>query len=113
MDISSRPSYTESSSSESLSSAKEFISSMRGLVSSLPEERRLVQPVLTPRFVPTCSDELLDGLGKLAKDEGVMVQSHMCESVDQMDWVRDTREKEDEEVFDHVGDGMSKLHRWV
>jgi guanine deaminase len=113
MDVSSRPSYTESSARNSLASATEFIASMRQLVSSLPEERKLVHPVLTPRFVPTCSDELLDGLGKLAKAEGVVVQSHMCESVDQMEWVRSTRGKEDEEVFDHVGISLKLFFRWI
>jgi len=42
----------------------------------------LVQPIVTPRFVPACTDELLDGLGKLADEMGVLVQTHCSES----DW---------------------------
>ena len=34
----------------------------------------LVEPVITPRFVITCTDSLLDGLGQLAADYGVKVQ---------------------------------------
>lgn len=40
-----------------------------------------VKPILTPRFVPTCSRELLSGLGKLGKKYGVGVQTHVVESL--------------------------------
>ena len=39
-----------------------------------------VKPILTPRFAPTCSRELLSGLGKLAKKYGCGVQTHLVES---------------------------------
>ena len=39
-----------------------------------------VKPILTPRFVPTCSRELLWGLGKLGKKYQVGVQTHVVES---------------------------------
>lgn len=42
----------------------------------------LVQPVITPRFIPACTDDLLAGLGRLAGETGVRVQSHVSES----DW---------------------------
>lgn len=42
----------------------------------------LVQPVVTPRFVPTCTPELLSGLGALAAQHGCHVQSHISESLD-------------------------------
>ncbi len=42
----------------------------------------LVQPIITPRFVPACTDELLAGLGALAARTGVLVQTHCSES----DW---------------------------
>ncbi|KAG8892786.1 hypothetical protein FRB99_002439, partial [Tulasnella sp. 403] len=103
MDISSRPSYVESPTSASLSSAQSFISRCRSSIASLPEHLRLVQPVITPRFVPTCSDDLLKGLGKLARDEDVFVQSHLAEARDQVDWVRETRQAEDIDVFDRSG----------
>ena len=63
----------------------------------------MIHPVITPRFVPTCSDELLEGLGKLSKDKGVRVMSHMCEARDQVDWVKNTRAgKEDVKIFNQV-----------
>jgi guanine deaminase len=76
---------------------------MASLTAPLPAHERLVHPVLTPRFVPVCSDELLSSLGDLARERNLMVQSHMCESRDQMEWVRSTRGKEDEAVFDAAG----------
>lgn len=45
-------------------------------------ESPLVKPIITPRFVPACSDELLEGLGELAQQTGVSVQTHCSES----DW---------------------------
>ena len=39
-----------------------------------------VRPILTPRFVPTCSRELLWGLGKLGKKYHTGVQTHVVES---------------------------------
>jgi cytosine/adenosine deaminase-related metal-dependent hydrolase len=35
---------------------------------------------LIPRFIPTCSQQLLSGLGQLAQQEGLLVHSHISES---------------------------------
>lgn len=42
---------------------------------------RAARPILTPRFAPTCSRELLTGLGALAKKYAVGVQTHLVESL--------------------------------
>jgi guanine deaminase len=42
----------------------------------------LVLPVITPRFIPACSDEALAGLGMLAGQTGAHVHTHCSES----DW---------------------------
>ena len=47
-------------------------------------ETGLVEPVITPRFVPSCSLELLRGLGKLAQEHKVAIQSHISESLDEV-----------------------------
>jgi guanine deaminase len=50
---------------------------------SMPgNEQGLVRPVITPRFIPSCSDELLYALGALARATGCHVQTHCSES----DW---------------------------
>lgn len=43
----------------------------------------LVQPIVTPRFVPTCSTQLLRRLGAIAAERGgLRIQSHCAESHD-------------------------------
>ena len=102
MDISSRPSYVEASATAALSSAESFVEKCRALVSHLPEHRRLVEPVITPRFVPTCSDELLAGLGAMSEAKSLRIQSHMAEAHDQVEWVKRERGIDDIDVFDRV-----------
>ncbi|KAJ7288161.1 hypothetical protein C8J57DRAFT_1165739 [Mycena rebaudengoi] len=103
MDISSRPSYVEASAPAALAAAQSFVEKCRSIVSHLPPHRRLVEPVLTPRFVPTCSDDLLVGLGQLSTTEALKIQSHLAEAHDQVEWVRSERGAEDMEVFDRSG----------
>ena len=40
-----------------------------------------VKPILTPRFAPSCTDELLSFLGKLKAERDLPVQSHLSENV--------------------------------
>jgi guanine deaminase len=47
-----------------------------------------VRPILTPRFVPSCTDELLSGLGALAKEKGLRVQTHLSESPGEIETVK-------------------------
>ena len=44
---------------------------------------RTVKPILTPRFAPTCTEELLKGLGRLAKKYSCGVQTHLVESLEE------------------------------
>lgn len=46
-------------------------------------------PILTPRFIPSCSDELLAGLGKLSQRYGLPVQSHLSENLGEIAWVQE------------------------
>ena len=47
----------------------------------------LVKPIITPRFVPSCTSELMSGLGKLAEEYNVPIQSHLSENHGEIDWV--------------------------
>lgn len=47
------------------------------------------KPILTPRFIPSCSDELLRGLGALADKYDLPVQSHLSENFGEIAWVRE------------------------
>jgi len=46
-----------------------------------------VKPIITPRFVPSCSGALLAGLGQLAAKYNVPVQSHLAENRMEVFWV--------------------------
>jgi guanine deaminase len=62
---------------------------------------------VTPRFIPTCSDALLTGLGALHakyKGAGCWVQSHMAESLDEMAFVESLHPgRRDAAIFDQAG----------
>lgn len=47
-----------------------------------------VKPIITPRFSPSCSDELMAGLGKLVERYKLPVQSHLSENTDEVAWVK-------------------------
>lgn len=48
----------------------------------------LVLPLVTPRFIPTCSPALLEGLGRIAKKEQCHITSHISESIDAVAYSR-------------------------
>ncbi len=48
-----------------------------------------VKPLITPRFVPTCTSELMRALGELAAEYNVPVQTHISENQAEVDWVRE------------------------
>jgi guanine deaminase len=71
--------YRDASSDEAVNGTRAFIDYVRHLPGN---EAGLVQPVITPRFIPSCTDDTLVRLGALAKETGCHVQSHCSES----DW---------------------------
>ena len=46
-----------------------------------------VLPILTPRFIPSCTDELMTRLGEIIKDTGIALQSHLSENKGEIEWV--------------------------
>lgn len=47
-----------------------------------------VMPCVTPRFVPTCTEKLMKGLGRISLKYGVPVQSHLSETPAEIEWVK-------------------------
>ena len=47
------------------------------------------KPVITPRFTPSCTRELLKGLSELAVSCGAPVQSHLSENQKEIAWVKE------------------------
>lgn len=50
---------------------------------------RNTHPILTPRFTPACSDELLRKLSHIQKRYALPVQSHLSENLSEMAWVQE------------------------
>ncbi|WP_349944094.1 amidohydrolase family protein [Lacrimispora sp. BS-2] len=48
-----------------------------------------VKPILTPRFIPSCTDDLMERLGRLQKEYGLPVQSHLSENQGEVAWVKE------------------------
>ena len=48
-----------------------------------------VRAIITPRFIPSCSEDMLTTLGKLAAETGLPVQSHLSENKHEIDWVHE------------------------
>ena len=49
---------------------------------------RNVKPIITPRFIPSCTDHLLSSLGAIAKEWNLPVQTHLDENPSEVEWVR-------------------------
>jgi len=47
----------------------------------------LVRPIITPRFIPSCTSEMLHACGELAAKYQLPVQSHLSENKDEIAWV--------------------------
>ena len=65
-------------------------------------------PILTPRFIPSCSDDLMRGLGKMSVERGLRIQSHLSENQSEVAWVKElvpesTSYANAYEIFDTMG----------
>lgn len=48
-----------------------------------------VKPILTPRFIPSCTDELMEKLSELQKKYQLPMQSHLSENYGEIAWVQE------------------------
>ena len=60
---------------------------VQGYDSLMADCTSLVRPIITPRFVPTCTPEMLRACGQLAEKYQLPVQSHLSENRDEIAWV--------------------------
>ena len=62
-------------------------------------------PIITPRFVPSCTDELMAKLGEIQKKYGVAVQSHISENLGEIAFVHELRPNNEfyGDVYDEYG----------
>ncbi|MDH6231364.1 guanine deaminase [Mesorhizobium soli] len=92
--------YRDSDAATAVDEMRRFIDAVRELSST---DDPLVRPVITPRFIPSCTDELLQGLGKLAAETGCLIQTHCSESDWEKDFVGSRFGKTDTEVLADFG----------
>ncbi len=68
--------YRDASAAAGVEASARSLAAVNGAGSSL------VRGIITPRFIPACTDALLEGLGELATSTGALVQTHCSEN----DW---------------------------
>lgn len=90
--------YRDASAATAVADTRELIERVR----AMPGNDRVL-PVITPRFIPSCTDAALAGLGALAAETGAHVQTHCSES----DWAHghalDRYGRTDAEALDGFG----------
>jgi guanine deaminase len=91
--------YRDSSAGVAERETREFIA----YVKALPGAEGLIFPVITPRFIPSCTDDLLRRLGKLARETGCHVQTHCSESDWQHQYVLERCGRSDTAALDSFG----------
>lgn len=47
------------------------------------------RPILTPRFIPSCSDVLMSELSRIRREWDLPIQSHLSENPQEVQWVRE------------------------
>lgn len=72
------PYYRDASAEAGLAGTRALIDYVAGH----PSNHGLVHAVATPRFIPSCTDAMLEGLGRIVAECGCHVQTHCSES----DW---------------------------
>ena len=82
MDRNSPEYLCESSAEESASETVEWIKD------AAHRHYRNTDPILTPRFIPSCSDELMEKLKMIQLRYDLPVQSHLSENPDEAAWVK-------------------------
>lgn len=83
---------------QSIKDTREYIENHIG-------KSEIVKPIITPRFVPTCTVELMKELGKMAKEFNVPIQSHLSENTNEIKWVKELHpeHKDYASVYDCYG----------
>uniref|UniRef100_A0A667X9W6 Guanine deaminase n=1 Tax=Myripristis murdjan TaxID=586833 RepID=A0A667X9W6_9TELE len=82
MDINNAVKHYKETSEESQEETCRFIAEL------LKKKYPLVKPVVTPRFALSCSADLLEQLGAIAKNNNLHIQSHISETIEEVNVVK-------------------------
>lgn len=67
---------------------EEAVSGMLSLIEAYKDPQDLVRPIITPRFIPSCTPELLRACADIAQRYNLPVQSHLSENLGEIELVR-------------------------
>jgi guanine deaminase len=59
-----------------------------GWINATKDKFQNTKPILTPRFIPCCTDQLMEELRQIQMTYGIPVQSHLSESRGEIDFVK-------------------------
>ena len=59
-----------------------------GWINAVKDKFKNTKPILTPRFIPCCTDKLMEELREIQMTYGIPVQSHLSESPGEIDFVK-------------------------
>ena len=59
-----------------------------GWINAVKDKFNNTKPILTPRFIPCCTDKLMEELREIQMAYGIPVQSHLSESKGEIDFVK-------------------------
>ena len=68
---------------------EEMVQGYEDLIAEFDKPGALVRSIITPRFVPSCTSEMLRACGELAAKYQLPVQSHLSENKDEIAWVQE------------------------
>jgi len=80
-------------------------------IKSIDPTYSLVSPIITPRFAPSCTSDLLHKLGHLAKTTNLPCQTHISENINEINLVKELFPSHSSyaAVYDHHGLLTSKM----
>jgi guanine deaminase len=87
MDRNSPDGLREASAADSLAATREWLDAY--FARNKSGGYKNTRPILTPRFIPSCCDELMRGLAALQREYRLPVQSHLSENKKEIAWVRE------------------------
>ncbi len=76
------PDYLTETTEESIRETRRWLSEAAG-------KYQRTKPIITPRFVPSCTDELMTALGEISVEYHLPVQSHLSENLSEIAWVKE------------------------
>ncbi|MDL2297723.1 amidohydrolase family protein [Synergistaceae bacterium OttesenSCG-928-D05] len=82
MDRNASPDLQEESAEASARATSEWLADIAG-------KYKNTYPIITPRFIPSCTDELMRALKTIQAEHGLPIQSHLSENKNEIEWVKE------------------------